>query len=220
MFYFIPNALGRAVIRMCLVALLLFVVMALLTHVAFAQEEVTPEPTPVEEPLDPPDSGPIADDLIGGLREFIDENNTQVVMGFLYFLIVAGLRFVLPDTKLDTERIMALMVMVFGLIYMAAQAFGFQDTLSRVLDVGALLGNTATTLLAMLGVAGVTYLALGNGLKIPIIARSQGSRWFHMEEEPKLIEAQFAEIEAEPYDLALAEAIARGVAAGQSMPKG
>jgi len=206
------------------VSLVLFVVLFGLLPSVSAQTPaptLTPEPTPVVDPVDEvPDTGPIADNLFGGLGEFIESNNTRIVIGFLFFIVVAGSRFVLPDTVLDTERIMALLVAAFGIIYMIAQIFGFQEVLGRAIDIGALLGNTATTLLAMLGVAGLSYAALGSGLKIPIIARPQGAKWFNMGEEPQLIEANFATLEIESDGIA--EQIARGVADGlrQSAYKG
>lgn len=200
--FFIPNALGHAVLRIILTVVIVAVVALVLVQPTYAQDTVI---------TDIPDPGSVIDRLYADADEFLQTNEANVVIGLLAFAVIAGARFILPDTKLDTERIIALVVGLFTAVYLILNAFGHAAWLENAVEIGAVIGQSVGMILSILGVSGLSYLALGKGLKFPLVARSQGDEWFHMADEPELIEAEITSLES--YDLAteIAEGVAKGL---------
>ena len=95
--YFVPNALGRA-LPLILALVIVAVVALVFAGATYAQDVLV---TSI------PDPGTVIDRLYDGVDGFLQRNDTKSTIGLFAFLIIAGARFILPDTKLDTERIIA-----------------------------------------------------------------------------------------------------------------
>lgn len=148
---------------------------------------------------------------IPGLEGFL--NQTQVIMGLIVFALTALLKIALPSTKITTEGIYGIVVVVFAVIYMVANLLG--ASLQSYVDIGTVLANSIWALLSMLGVSSAAYLVLGKGLQNPLIVRPQTNKAWSIGEPIRTLKLEST---TSIWDDGLAEQIAEGVARGIHRP--
>lgn len=156
---------------MCILALF----MLLLAWPALAQNE--PPTTPPGTDVVVPDLGDVIHDLEQGLSDFYA--STPVLMGLAVYLITQALKFAFPSSKIGTETLYGIVVLVFTILYFIAQLADGGAFLGRAVDIATLAGNTLLAILGMGVVPSVTY-AVGQRVNNPILGGRQGSRAFSL----------------------------------------
>lgn len=148
---------------------------------------------------------------LDGLEAFL--NQTQVIMGLLVFGLTALLKIALPSSKITTEGIYGIVVVVFTVIYLVANLLG--ASLQNYVDMGTIIANSIWALLSMLGVSSAAYLVLGKGLQNPLVARPQTDKAWTVGEPIRTLKLQST---ASIWEDGLADQIAEGVARGMNRP--